>query len=112
MLSIGGAGFQRLEASQDVSGRAAARFEATALASKAADLLGRLRGLAAFPPGQIDPLARDAGIARLEWRNTLLPYLEAIQVIAVERDDYYDDWKRPRPSASSAAIPRGRLRRS
>jgi hypothetical protein len=62
------------------------RFEATVLAGKAADLLGRLRGLQRYSMRHVEPLAKDAGITKSELRDTLLPALEALGIVQVERD--------------------------
>lgn len=64
----------------------AVRFEATVLAGKAVDLLGRLRGLQRYSIAHILPLAKDAGIPSRELRDTLLPVLEALGVFQIERD--------------------------
>jgi hypothetical protein len=62
-----------------------ASFEATGLAGRACDLLGRMRQLAAYSPQALAPLAKDAGIPRQELKTTLLPTLEAIGVLRLER---------------------------
>jgi len=64
----------------------AVRFEATALAGRAADLLGRLRGLQTYSPIHIAPLAKDAGITGRELRDTLIPNLEALNIVQADRD--------------------------
>lgn len=65
--------------------QAVASFEATAIAGRACDLLGRMRQLAPYSVQALVPLARDAGIARQELRTTLLPTLEALNIVRVER---------------------------
>jgi hypothetical protein len=62
------------------------RFEATMLAGKAADLLGRMRGLQRYSTAHVAPLAKDAGITSRELRDTLLPTLEALGIVQVDRD--------------------------
>jgi hypothetical protein len=62
------------------------RFEATVLAGKAADLLGRLRGLQRYSMTHVAPLAKDAGITSRELRDTLMPTLESLNIVQVERD--------------------------
>jgi hypothetical protein len=62
------------------------RFEATVLAGKAADLLGRLRGLQHYSIAHVVPLAKDAGITGRELRDTLLPTLEGLGILQIERD--------------------------
>lgn len=62
------------------------RFEATVLAGKAADLLGRLRGLERYSTAHVAPLAKDAGITGRELRDTLIPVLESLGIIHLERD--------------------------
>jgi hypothetical protein len=58
--------------------QAVAPFEATSLAGKTCDLLGRMRQLAPYGPAALRPLLADAGITRLEFKNTLLPLLETL----------------------------------
>lgn len=60
-------------------------FEATALAGKACDLLGRMRQLAPYTLTSLLPLARDAGISRRELSETLVPVLGALGILSVER---------------------------
>jgi hypothetical protein len=62
-----------------------ASFEATALAGRACDLLGRMRQLAPYSIQTLAPLAKDAGIARQELRTTVLPTLEALGIVQAER---------------------------
>jgi hypothetical protein len=62
-----------------------ASFEATSVAGRACDLLGRMRQLAPYSVRALQPLARDAGITRQELRTTLIPTLEALGVVRVER---------------------------
>ncbi len=64
----------------------AARFEMTALSGKAIDLLGRMRGLEVYSMGHLTPLARDASITQPELRNILIPTLETLSVISVNRN--------------------------
>lgn len=64
----------------------AVRFEATVLAGKAADLLGRLRGLQAYSSSHVAPLAKESGITTHELRGILIPALESLKVLQVERD--------------------------
>jgi hypothetical protein len=66
--------------------RTAASFEATVLAGKSCDLLGRMRQLAPYTMSAIIPLAKDAGLARQEFTRTLLPYLEMLGIVQVERN--------------------------
>jgi hypothetical protein len=44
-----------------------------------------MRQLAPYSPKAITPLTRDAAIARQEWMKTLLPALESLNVLRVER---------------------------
>lgn len=62
-----------------------ASFEATALAGRVCDLLGRMRQLAAYSPQALAPLAKDAGIAKQELKTTILPTLEALNIVRIER---------------------------
>jgi hypothetical protein len=62
-----------------------ASFEATTLAGKACDLLGRMRQLSPYQLPALHPLIRDAGISRLEFTNTILPILEALGILQVAR---------------------------
>ena len=64
----------------------AAVFEATSLAGKAADLLGRLRGLQKYSSASVQKLAKDAGITSRELRDTLIPLLDTLGILNVERD--------------------------
>jgi hypothetical protein len=64
----------------------AVHFETTVLAGKAADLLGRLRGLQSYSPSHFVPLAKDAGITGRELRDTLIPVLETLNILQVDRD--------------------------
>ncbi|MGH3082256.1 MAG: hypothetical protein ACRDNH_14145 [Gaiellaceae bacterium] len=63
-----------------------ASFEATALAGRSCDLLGRMRQLAPYSIKALVPLAKDAGIARQELKTTVLPTLEALGILRMERD--------------------------
>jgi len=65
--------------------QAVAPFEATSLAGKTCDLLGRMRQLAPYGPAALRPLLADAGITRLEFKNTLLPLLETLGIFQVSR---------------------------
>jgi len=65
--------------------QAVAPFEATSLAGKTCDLLGRMRQLAPYGPAALRPLLADAGITRLEFKNTLLPLLETLGILQVSR---------------------------
>jgi hypothetical protein len=65
--------------------RAIASFEATSLAGKACDLLGRMRQLIPYSPQALRPLCSDAGITRSEFRDTLLPTLESLGIFQVSR---------------------------
>ena len=56
------------------------------MAGKAADLLGRLRGLRTYSPAHIAPLAKDAGITNRELRDTLIPGLEVLKIVQTDRD--------------------------
>jgi len=62
-----------------------ASFEATSLAGKACDLLGRMRRLDPYSPTALRPLYFDAGITRPEFNNTLLPLLETLGIFQVSR---------------------------
>jgi hypothetical protein len=63
-----------------------ASFEATALAGRACDLLGRMRQLAPYSAQALTPLAKDAGIPRQELKTTVLPTLETLGIVRVERN--------------------------
>jgi hypothetical protein len=65
----------------------AASFEATVLAGKCCDLLGRMRQLAPYTMGALAPLAKDSGLARQELTRTVLPYLESLGIVQIERND-------------------------
>jgi hypothetical protein len=65
--------------------RIVASFEATSIAGKACDLLGRMRWLAPYGPLALRPLYFDAGITRPEFNNTLLPLLETLGIFQVSR---------------------------
>jgi hypothetical protein len=62
-----------------------ASFEATALAGRACDLLGRMRQLAPYSLSALAPLAKDAGIPKQELKTNLLPTLESLNILRVER---------------------------
>lgn len=61
-------------------------FEATVLAGKACDLLGRMRQLAPYTLAGLVPLAKDAAISRRELVAVVVPTLESLGVFQVERD--------------------------
>jgi hypothetical protein len=63
-----------------------ASFETTALAGRACDLLGRMRQLAPYSAQALTPLAKDAGIPRQELKTTVLPTLETLGIVRVERN--------------------------
>jgi hypothetical protein len=63
----------------------AASFEATVLSGKCCDLLGRMRQLAPYTMSTLAPLAKDAGLARTELTRTVLPYLEALGIVQIDR---------------------------
>ncbi|MCJ7490629.1 MAG: hypothetical protein MUP15_00460 [Dehalococcoidia bacterium] len=65
--------------------QAAAAFEATVLAGKICDLLGRMRRLAPYSMARLSPIARDAMINRHELENIVIPVLENLGVIQVDR---------------------------
>jgi hypothetical protein len=65
--------------------RAITSFEATSLAGRACDLLGRMRLLVAYSPSALRPLYSDAGITRSEFSNILLPLLEGLGIFQVTR---------------------------
>jgi hypothetical protein len=62
-----------------------ASFEATVLAGKCCDLLGRMRQLAPYTSEALAPLARDARFTRAELRSTVVPALEALGVFQTTR---------------------------
>jgi hypothetical protein len=64
----------------------AARFEMTALTGKAIDLLGRMRGLTVYSMAHLMPLAKDASITGPELRGILLPLLEGLSIVSVNRN--------------------------
>jgi hypothetical protein len=63
----------------------AAAFEATILAGKIGDLLGRLRQLSAYTLAALTPLAKDAGMTKRELTSTALPVLETLGIVQIER---------------------------
>ena len=64
----------------------AVRFEATGIAGKGADLLGRLRGLETYTPKHVRSLAQDVGITNRELQDTIVPRLEELGILQVTRD--------------------------
>lgn len=67
------------------SAQTTATFEATVLAGKCCDLLGRLRELGTMSMAALTPLARDAGFARTELTSIALPLLDQLGIVQVAR---------------------------
>jgi hypothetical protein len=66
------------------SAQTAATFEATVLAGKCCDLLGRMREVGTHSTKTLLPLAKDAGLARNELTNTVLPLLQTLGIVQVD----------------------------
>lgn len=64
----------------------AVRFEATVIAGKAGDLLGRLRGLETYTSKHVRSLGQDVGVTNRELQDTIVPTLEALEILQVTRD--------------------------
>jgi hypothetical protein len=68
------------------SAQTTAAFEATVLAGKCCDLIGRLRELGATPMATLMPLAKDAGFARKELSDIALPLLDQLGIVRLKRN--------------------------
>jgi len=64
---------------------ASASFEATALAGKCCDLLGRMRRLEPYASDAVLALARDSRLSRIEFIKTVIPLLEQLGIFGVDR---------------------------
>ena len=62
-------------------------FDATFLAGRTCDLLGRMRNLAPYSLPMLEPLVRDSGFSRREFETIVIPLLEGQRVFQVARRD-------------------------
>jgi hypothetical protein len=67
------------------SAQTTASFEATVLAGKVCDLLGRMREIGTHSMKTLAPLAKDAGLAKAELTNTVLPMLSTLGIVQLEQ---------------------------
>jgi hypothetical protein len=67
------------------SAQTTASFEATVLAGKVCDLIGRMREIGAHSMTTLGPLAKDVGLTKAELTNTVLPLLDTLGIVQLER---------------------------